>query len=341
MKDFFKKYVMWLVMFVCLVGFLALTEDVFNRELMKGDVVGYELVSRFLIGDFVTPIAKFVTNLGGAVFLIALTVILILVIKNRKIGISIFANLTIITVLNQILKRILQRPRPTEFRIIEESGYSFPSGHSMVSMAFYGYLIYLSYKYIKNKYIKWGLNFILGLLIVTIGISRIYLGVHYTSDVIGGFLISISYLIIYVMTVNKLMKENEKKTSLRKKRELKVKTKKIANSFKYAWHGLISAFETERNMKIHVIIMFLVILSGIIFKINVYEWIICVMCFASVIGAELFNTAIEITVDIAMPERNEKAKLAKDISAGAVLVIAIGSAIIGLIIFIPKMWNII
>lgn len=341
MKDFFKKYVMWLVMFVCLVGFLALAEDVFNRELMKGDVVGYELVSRFLIGDFVTPIAKFVTNLGGAVFLIALTVILILVIKNKKIGISIFANLTIITVLNQILKRILQRPRPTEFRIIAESGYSFPSGHSMVSMAFYGYLIYLSYKYIKNKYIKWGLNFILGLLIVSIGISRIYLGAHYTSDVIGGFLISISYLIIYVMTVNKLMNENEKKTSLRKKRELKVKTKKIANSFKYAWQGLISAFETERNMKIHVIIMFLVILSGIFFKINVYEWIICVMCFASVIGAELLNTAIETTVDIAMPERNEKAKLAKDISAGAVLVIAIGSAIIGLMIFIPKMWNII
>lgn len=341
MKDFFKKYVMWLVMFVCLVGFLALAEDVFNRELMKGDVVGYELVSRFLIGDFVTPIAKFVTNLGGAVFLIALTVILILFIKNKKIGISIFANLTIITVLNQILKRILQRPRPTEFRIIEESGYSFPSGHSMVSMAFYGYLIYLSYKYIKNKYIKWGLNFILGLLIVSIGISRIYLGAHYTSDVIGGFLISISYLIIYVMTVNKLMNENEKKTSLRKKRELKVKTKKIANSFKYAWQGLISAFETERNMKIHVIIMFLVILSGIFFKINVYGWIICVMCFASVIGAELLNTAIETIVDIAMPERNEKAKLAKDISAGAVLVIAIGSAIIGLMIFIPKMWNII
>lgn len=341
MKDFFKKCVMWLVMFVCLVGFLALAEDVFNRELMKGDVVGYELVSRFLIGDFVTPIAKFVTNLGGAVFLIALTVILILVIKNKKIGISIFANLTIITVLNQILKRILQRPRPTKFRIIEESGYSFPSGHSMVSMAFYGYLIYLSYKYIKNKYIKWGLNFILGLLIVSIGISRIYLGAHYTSDVIGGFLISISYLIIYVMTVNKLMKENEKKTSLRKKRELKVKTKKIANSFKYAWKGLISAFETERNMKIHVIIMFLVIISGIFFKINVFEWIICVMCFASVIGAELLNTAIETTVDIAMPERNEKAKLAKDISAGAVLVIAIGSAIIGLMIFIPKMWNII
>jgi len=341
MKDFFKKYVMWLVMFVCLVGFLALAEDVFNRELMKGDVVGYELVSRFLIGDFVTPIAKFVTNLGGAVFLIALTVILILVIKNKKIGISIFANLTIITVLNQILKRILQRPRPTKFRIIEESGYSFPSGHSMVSMAFYGYLIYLSYKYINNKYIKWGLNFILGLLIVSIGISRIYLGAHYTSDVIGGFLISISYLIIYVITVNKLMKENEKKTSLRKKRELKVKTKKIANSFKYAWKGLISAFETERNMKIHVIIMFLVIISGIFFKINVFEWIICVMCFASVIGAELLNTAIETTVDIAMPERNEKAKLAKDISAGAVLVIAIGSAIIGLMIFIPKMWNII
>ena len=73
-------------------------------------------------------------------------------IKNKKIGVSIFSNLVIITALNQLLKNILQRPRPTEFRIVEETGYSFPSGHSMVSMAFYGYLIYLTYKYIKNKY---------------------------------------------------------------------------------------------------------------------------------------------------------------------------------------------
>ena len=126
-------------------------------------------------------------------------------IKNKKIGLAILLNLTIITILNQLLKRILQRPRPTEYRIIEETGYSFPSGHSMVSMAFYGYLIYLIYKYVKNKYIKWISIALLSILIGTIGISRTYLGVHYTSDVLGGFLISVSYLIIYVSAINKFL----------------------------------------------------------------------------------------------------------------------------------------
>ena len=107
-----------------------------------------------------------------------------------------------------LLKNILQRPRPTEYRIIEETGYSFPSGHSMVSMAFYGYLIYLIYKYVKNKYIKWTLIVLLSILICSIGISRIYLGVHYTSDVLGGFLISLSYLIVYTLIVNRYLLED-------------------------------------------------------------------------------------------------------------------------------------
>ena len=128
-------------------------------------------------------------------------------IKNKKIGLSIFSNLVIITVLNQLLKRILQRPRPTEFRIIEETGYSFPSGHSMVSMAFYGYLIYLIYRYVKNKYVKWISIAFLSVLICSIGVSRIYLGVHYTSDVLGGFLVSISYLILFISTVNKFQQQ--------------------------------------------------------------------------------------------------------------------------------------
>ena len=133
------------------------------------------------------------------------TIALFISIKNKKIRLSIFSNLVIITILNQLLKRILQRPRPTEYRIIEETGYSFPSGHSMISMAFYGYLIYLIYKYVKNKYIKWISIILLSILICVIGISRIYLGVHYTSDVLGGFLISISYLIIYISVVNKYL----------------------------------------------------------------------------------------------------------------------------------------
>lgn len=123
---------------------------------------------------------------------------------------------------------------------------------------------------------------------------------------------------------------------LRRKRMIKVKTKRIVNSFKYAFQGFISSFKTERNMKIHTFIMLLVIIAGIVLDINKYEWIICIICFALVIGGELFNTAIETAIDIVMPYKNEKAKLAKDISASGVLIFAIGTAIIGLIIFIPK-----
>ena len=207
LKKFIVKNLKWIVLFICLIGFLALAEDVFNKEIMNGDIVGYKLVSTFLISDFATPIAKFITNFGGAIFIIILTVVLFVLIKNKKIGISIISNLVIIIAINQILKRIVQRPRPTEYRIIEETGYSFPSGHSMVSMAFYGYLIYLIYKYVKNKYLKWISIILLSILICSIGISRIYLGVHYTSDVLGGFFISISYLIIYISAVNKFFIE--------------------------------------------------------------------------------------------------------------------------------------
>ena len=206
-KEIFIKNLKWIILFICLVGFLALAEDVFHKEIMSGDIVGYNIISKFLISDFVTPIAKFITNFGGAIFLVILTIVLFILIKDKKIGISIFSNLAIITILNQLLKRILQRPRPTEFRIIEETGYSFPSGHSMISMAFYGYLIYLIYKYVKNKYIKWTAIVLLSILICCIGISRIYLGVHYTSDVLGGFLISLSYLVIYISTTNKFLIE--------------------------------------------------------------------------------------------------------------------------------------
>ncbi len=114
------------------------------------------------------------------------------------------------------------------------------------------------------------------------------------------------------------------------------KNKKLINSFKCAIQGIIQAMKTERNVKIHITIMILVIISGIVFKIAKQEWITCIILFGLVISLELVNSAIETTVDIAMPEINEKAKNAKDIAAGAVLVSAISSAIIGLTIFIPK-----
>ena len=115
-----------------------------------------------------------------------------------------------------------------------------------------------------------------------------------------------------------------------------MKNKKLINSFKYAFAGMWSAYKSERNIKIHIAVAILVILFGVFLQISTYEWIACIVCFAMVIGAEMFNTAIETVVDIAMPKKDERAKKAKDVAAGAVLVFAIGSAIIGSIIFIPK-----
>lgn len=114
------------------------------------------------------------------------------------------------------------------------------------------------------------------------------------------------------------------------------KSKNVIISFKYAFQGVFSAIKTERNLKIHISIMILVIIAGIFLKISKMEWIICIILFGLVIGGEMLNSAIETVVDIAMPEINPKAKFAKDVAAGAVLIFAISSAIIGLIIFIPK-----
>lgn len=115
-----------------------------------------------------------------------------------------------------------------------------------------------------------------------------------------------------------------------------MKSKKLLDSFKYAFSGIFAALKSERNMKIHFTAMIFVIVCGMILKISTYEWIACIFCFALVIGSELINTTLEMLSDLVMPDYNENVKLIKDMAAGAVLVLAICSAIIGLIIFIPK-----
>ena len=156
-KEIIEKNVKWIALFLCVVLVIGITEDVLDKEIAQLDILGYNLVSKYLISDSLTPIVKCVTQFGGAIFLIALAVILSIIIKNKKTAILIWSNLGISTLLNQVLKHIVQRPRPTEYRIIDESGYSFPSGHSMVSAAFYGFLIYLIYKNVKNNKLRWTL----------------------------------------------------------------------------------------------------------------------------------------------------------------------------------------
>ena len=210
-KELLKTNYKWIIFFICLILFLAIAEDVFTKELIRGDTIGYELVNTYLIRDSLTPFAKIITWFGSPICLILITILLFVLIKNKKIGLLITINLVAITILNQLLKFILQRPRPEEFRVINETGYSFPSGHSMISAAVYGLLIYLIYKNIKNKHTKNVLIIILSLLIIMIGISRIYLGVHYTSDVLAGFLLSISYLIFYIHITQKMIDKNNEK----------------------------------------------------------------------------------------------------------------------------------
>ena len=193
----------WILFLICLIIFIFLSGKVIEYQIMKQDITFYNILRKYFIKDSITPYMKIITNFGGATCLITITILLLILIKNKKIGLITLNNLVAITILNQMLKIVLKRPRPTEFRIINETGYSFPSGHSMISMAFYGLLIYLIYKKIKNKYLKATLIIILLLLILAIGISRIYLGVHYVSDVIGGFLISMSYLIVYIKLIKK------------------------------------------------------------------------------------------------------------------------------------------
>ena len=114
----------------------------------------------------------------------------------------------------------------------------------------------------------------------------------------------------------------------------------LLNSFKNAFNGIIVPIRDERNIKIHITIMILVIIAGIVLKISIIEWIICILLFSLVISAEIINTAIENAVNYTAKNSenpiDDNAKIAKDSAAGGVLVLAIGSAIIGLVIFVPK-----
>lgn len=122
------------------------------------------------------------------------------------------------------------------------------------------------------------------------------------------------------------------------KGEKKMKKDPFYKSLSYAIEGIIDCIKKERNIKIHIIFMILVIICGFLFHITYTEWLICILLFGLVISLELINTSIEAVVDLCTHEFHPLAKLAKDAAAGAVLISAIAAAIIGLLIFIPKIF---
>lgn len=115
--------------------------------------------------------------------------------------------------------------------------------------------------------------------------------------------------------------------------------KKRLKSFTYAWKGVILLFRSQPNAQIHLAIMLTVIVAGFFFHLQSAEWIYLLLTFSTVLAAEGFNTALEHLTDLASPDYHELAGKAKDVAAGAVLITAIFAALTGLIIFVPKFWN--
>lgn len=202
-----SKKTRWIILGICLILFTIIMIFVITKNKLYIDDIGYNIISK-LRSNNMDKIVKFITNIGGTIVIGVVTIISLFIFRNKKINICIVLNLLGIVVLNNvIIKNIIGRDRPNGINIITEAGKSFPSGHSAVSMVVYGYLIYLTYNYIKNKKIKYLLISILSILILVVGLTRIYLGVHYTSDVLGGYLLGIVYLLLFTYICDKYIKE--------------------------------------------------------------------------------------------------------------------------------------
>lgn len=190
-----------IIIITSLILFVFITYAIFNNKITQIDQMVHSHILN-MRNDTLTNTLIVITNISSAYSLIVISILLLAVIKNKKIPLLICLNLVSAYLINATAKIIFTRPRPIGINLIEESGFSYPSGHAMISMSYFGFIAYLIYKNSKNKFNKSILIITLILTILTIGFSRIYLGVHYLSDVIGGFLLSIIYLTIYIKNIN-------------------------------------------------------------------------------------------------------------------------------------------
>ena len=156
----------------------------------------------------ITSIMKFISFIGSATFLVpAIAMVISYAIVKKKYYITklILLSTAGSWILNFLLKEIFQRTRPVEYFLVNQGGLSFPSGHSMVTMTFYTTLAYLLAKNTKNANKKRLIKIIAYVMIILMGISRIYLGVHWPTDVLGAYLIG---YIFYYLSIT-LIKEDK------------------------------------------------------------------------------------------------------------------------------------
>ena len=316
MKSHLKNYII-----ISLFAFILIATAVLFKATMREDLLLYYLLIS-IKNNFLLSVATLLSFLGSIKGLIVVSFFLVFILKSNKQRIFLFLDLIGSGLIINITKNIFLRERP----IIGQNllaDYSFPSGHTFIAITFYGFLLYLVMKDKKVSYKKLKEGVLL-FLIITIPLSRLILGVHYLTDVLGGITLGLAYLFfLIILYENNFLKDKEDET-------------KLIFSFKYASEGIITTIKEERNMFIHFLIAIIVVITGVYVRLSLNEWFICLLLFALVFSLELINTAIENTVDLVATKKNKKAKMAKDAAAGAVLIAAIFASIIGIIIFLPK-----
>lgn len=192
-----NKKIKYLILVLLVISFFLILWSILTGRIEGFDSFIYTLVTKNK-NDIITNIYKFITFFGSTAFMVALAVFfLVIFYKNKKGGI-IAVGLIISTIINNVIKVIVRRQRPIDLMMVEENTFSFPSGHTMAAVTMYGLLIYLMWQSKIDKKLKIIVTVLLSLLIVGIGLSRIYLGAHYASDVIASVIVSSVWLIIYI-----------------------------------------------------------------------------------------------------------------------------------------------
>ncbi|MBE5741541.1 MAG: phosphatase PAP2 family protein [Clostridiales bacterium] len=200
---------------VLAIGFLVLMIMVLAGQNFSLDrvMIDYILGVR---NDGLTMFFKIFTHLGSVYLLVVLAVLIAVFAKDKKVKVWTLANIVLAAGVSTVVKFIVHRDRPLAIALIEETGYSFPSAHAMLSMAMYGFLIFVVIKHISNKPLKITLSILLGVAIFISGISRVYLGVHFATDIIAGYLLGALVIIACIIAyryvpLNSKKQENKDK----------------------------------------------------------------------------------------------------------------------------------
>jgi len=211
----------------CLYIFMILSSDLIEKRPFLFDQTVIDAVRSYASPEM-DLFMIFMTEMGST-FMLGLLLLISMIwlfVKRKNVWGMFFYFLTVAGggLLNLWLKSYFERERPTINRIIEADGFSFPSGHSMGSMTYYGFLGYLVIRSQYKPLTKLGCGLLFGFMILLIGISRIYLGVHYPSDVLAGYMAGSVWLVLCIglLEMIYLNKENKFQSTENTQKEAKV-----------------------------------------------------------------------------------------------------------------------